>query len=50
MGSYAEHILADFFCNKLFLGVDGIDLDFGLTTTNAMEAHLNKQMIAYRKK
>jgi DeoR family transcriptional regulator of aga operon len=25
--------------------VDGIDLDYGLTTTNAMEAHLNKKMI-----
>jgi DeoR family transcriptional regulator of aga operon len=50
MGSYAETILADFFCSKLFLGVDGIDLDFGLTTTNAMEAHLNKQMIAVSQK
>jgi DeoR family transcriptional regulator of aga operon len=45
MGAYAETILADFFCSKLFLGVDGIDLDFGLTTTSAMEAHLNRQMI-----
>jgi DeoR family transcriptional regulator of aga operon len=45
MGTYAENILSDFFCNKLFLGVDGIDLEFGLTTTNAMEAHLNRQMI-----
>jgi DeoR family transcriptional regulator of aga operon len=27
------------------LGVDGIDLEFGLITTNAMEAHLNRQMI-----
>ncbi len=45
MGIYAENILSNFFCSKLFLGVDGIDLDFGLTTTNAMEAHLNRQMI-----
>ncbi|GAB3904226.1 DeoR/GlpR family DNA-binding transcription regulator [Mucilaginibacter boryungensis] len=50
MGTYAEHILADFFCSKLFLGVDGIDLDFGLTTTNAMEAHLNRQMISVSQK
>jgi DeoR family transcriptional regulator of aga operon len=50
MGTYAENILADFFCNKLFLGVDGIDLDFGLTTTNAMEAHLNRQMISVSQK
>lgn len=50
MGSYAENILSNFFCSKLFLGVDGIDLDFGLTTTNAMEAHLNRQMIAVSQK
>jgi len=45
MGAYAEQVLQDFYFNTLFLGVDGIDLDYGLTTTNAMEAHLNKKMI-----
>jgi DeoR family transcriptional regulator of aga operon len=45
-GAYAEKILDDFSCSKLFLGVDGIDLEFGLTTTNMMEAQLNKKMIA----
>lgn len=44
-GPYSEIILSDFSCSKLFLGVDGIDLEFGLTTTNVMEAHLNRQMI-----
>ncbi|MFT4094388.1 MAG: DeoR/GlpR family DNA-binding transcription regulator [Niabella sp.] len=44
-GIYAENILQDFSCSKLFLGVDGIDLDFGLTTSNMMEALLNKKMI-----
>ncbi len=44
-GPYAQKILNDFFCSKLFLGVDGIDLEFGLTTTSVMEAHLNRQMI-----
>lgn len=44
-GPYAQNILADFSCTKLFLGVDGIDLEFGLSTTSAMEAHLNRQMI-----
>jgi len=44
-GIYAEENLSDFSCSKLFLGVDGIDLDFGLTTTNVMEAHLNREMI-----
>jgi len=50
MGDYAEHILSDFFCSKFFLGVDGIDLDFGLTTTSAMEAHLNRKMISIAQK
>ncbi|MEJ7672105.1 MAG: hypothetical protein WKF59_05225 [Chitinophagaceae bacterium] len=44
-GSYAEKILEDFSCSKLFLGVDGIDVEFGLTTTNIMEAQLNRKMI-----
>lgn len=44
-GIYAENNLADFSCSKFFMGVDGIDLDFGLTTTNVMEAHLNREMI-----
>lgn len=44
-GPYAEKILEDFSCSKLFLGVDGIDIEFGLTTTNVMEAQLNRKMI-----
>lgn len=49
-GPYAKNILADFSCSKLFLGVDGIDLDFGLTTANVMEAHLNREMIRVSQK
>ena len=49
-GLYAEKYLNDFSCSKLFLGVDGIDLEFGLTTTNVMEAHLNRQMISVSQK
>ncbi len=44
-GSYAETILEDFSCSKCFLGVDGIDPEFGLTTTHVMEAQLNRKMI-----
>lgn len=44
-GVYAQTMLNDFFCSKLFLGVDGIDIEFGLTTTSVDEAHLNRQMI-----
>jgi DeoR/GlpR family transcriptional regulator of sugar metabolism len=44
-GPIAEMILSQFSCNKLFLGTDGIHLDFGLSTSNALEAHLNQAMI-----
>ena len=44
-GNFAEEMLYNFSFSKLFLGVDGIDLEFGLTTTNMMEAQLNKKMI-----
>lgn len=45
IGPISEKMLAEFTFTKLFLGVDGIDLDYGLTTTNSMEASLNKEMI-----
>ncbi|WP_245917620.1 DeoR/GlpR family DNA-binding transcription regulator [Aureitalea marina] len=45
VGPIAEQILSDYSCNTLFLGVDGIDAEYGLTTSNSMEAHLNKTMI-----
>lgn len=45
MGPYAEQILADISCGILFLGVDGIDIEVGLTTTSLMEARLNQKMM-----
>jgi DeoR family transcriptional regulator of aga operon len=45
VGHYAEEMLKNFACSKLFLSVDGISLEHGLTTSNMMEAHLNAQMI-----
>jgi len=45
IGPYAEQILTDVSCSILFLGVDGIDLDMGITTTSLMEARLNQKMI-----
>lgn len=50
VGKYAEHALQDFSCSKLFIGVDGIDLDFGITTTDMMEASLNRVMIGAAQK
>nr|WP_322624190.1 DeoR/GlpR family DNA-binding transcription regulator [uncultured Flavobacterium sp.] len=44
-GPYAEAVLENFNCSKLFLGVDGVDLEQGLTTSNMMEAQLNRAMI-----
>ena len=45
IGHYAENILESLSCNKLFLGVDGIDLDYGLTTSDMSEARINQEMI-----
>lgn len=45
VGEYAVKMLDNFSCSKLFLGVDGIDIEYGLTTTNLMEACLNRAMV-----
>ena len=45
VGKYAEMILAGFSFSKLYLGVDGIDLDFGLSTTDMREAEVNRAMM-----
>jgi len=44
-GPIGEKMLSEFTCSKLFLGVDGIDIDFGLSTTSSMEASINQAMI-----
>ncbi|PKP35960.1 MAG: transcriptional regulator [Bacteroidetes bacterium HGW-Bacteroidetes-15] len=46
VGPFAEKMIAGYSCKKFFLGVDGIDPEFGLTTTNSLEASLNQQMIS----
>ena len=50
VGVFAEKLLDNFSCNKLFLGVDGIDLEYGITTTSSMEASLNRKMIEVAEK
>lgn len=45
VGSFAEDMLKYFNCSLLFMGADGVDLDFGVTTTNMMEANLNRMMM-----
>lgn len=45
VGRTAEDFLEDMACSKLFLGVDGFDPGFGITTTDIREADLNKAMM-----
>lgn len=45
VGVFAEETLSNFLCSTLFLGIEGLDLDFGISTTNAGEAHLSKKML-----
>lgn len=45
VGHYAEQMTRDHSFRKLFLAVDGFDVERGLTTTHTMEAHLNRIMI-----
>lgn len=50
VGSYAEAILRDFFCSKLFIGVEGIDVEFGISTTDIREAGLTRRMMSSARK
>jgi len=44
-GAYAEYMLDLVSCGVLFIGVDGIDFDFGLSISNLTEANINQKMI-----
>lgn len=50
VGQYAESILSGFSYTKLYLGVDGIDFDYGITTTDLREAELNQKMMSAAQK
>lgn len=45
VGPYAESFMDQITCGMLFLGVDGIDVNYGITTTNLLEARLNQRFI-----
>lgn len=45
VGTTAEDSLKNFYCDKVFMGVDGIDTSYGISTPNIEEAHLNRVMI-----
>jgi len=45
VGPIAEDTLRKVTADKLFLGVDGVDFHFGLTTPNVLEAKVNELMV-----
>ncbi|WP_430973639.1 DeoR/GlpR family DNA-binding transcription regulator [Sunxiuqinia rutila] len=45
VGDFAAKLFDDLTCSKLFLGVDGIDFENGITNSNIEEAILNKKMM-----
>lgn len=45
VGPEAENTMRNYYFDKLFLGVDGLDLTYGLTTANPQEAQLNRLMV-----
>lgn len=45
VGPLAEEMLAEIHADILFLGVDGIDTEVGLTTPNIMESRVNRAMV-----
>lgn len=50
VGAPAENTFQNYYCDKLFLGADGVDTEHGLSTLNIEEAHLNQKMISISKK
>lgn len=45
VGPLAEDMLNEMHADILFLGVDGFDLEVGLTTPNVMESRVNRAMV-----
>jgi DeoR family transcriptional regulator of aga operon len=45
IGDYTSRFFDEITCSKVFLGVDGIDCEYGITNSNIEEAQLNKRMI-----
>lgn len=50
IGPIGENNIKNFYCDKCFLGVDGIDSQLGIYTPNLEEANLNRLMIKHSKK
>ena len=50
VGAYSETFLQGCSFSKFFLGVDGIDAEYGISTTDLREAHLNQIMMSCAQK
>ena len=46
VGPLAEDMLAEMHADILFLGVDGLDVEVGLTTPNLLESRVNRAMVS----
>ena len=46
VGQFAEEMLSHFSVDKLFLAVDAVDLEFGLSTPNLDESRVNQTMVS----
>ena len=44
VGSQAEQHLKSYYCDRLFLAVDGFDTEYGVSTPCVSEAQLNRAM------
>ena len=45
VGAISERSLNNLYCDKVFIGVDGIDTQYGISTPNVDEAYINNLMI-----
>jgi len=45
VGPYADRMIRTLHCDKLFLAINGIDREYGLTTPNVEEAETKRQMV-----
>ena len=50
VGPLAEELLAEMHADVLFLGVDGFDVESGVTTPNVLESRVNRAMVRSAKR
>ena len=46
VGPDAEETLSKYYVDKLFIGIDGLDIEYGISTPNPEEASLNRIMVS----